>query len=365
MSGSILLRMFGGAKESSFDAGIGKPPAGARPDTRPDASAGADALLMDAISEFLIGQSLPVTPANLTMAHAIFSGEDSALARKLLERQTARLPVTQDWLDQNRAVDGIEKRVKRIVGKLESSLETFAQTTRNAHDAAESYTTRIAEHASGIAGENDPAATEQSLQDVLREIIAQGSTFAAAMKQSQAETQSLRAELEKARHDADVDHLTGLPNRRAFETLLDRQFREARANLEHLCVAFCDIDHFKRVNDTHGHDTGDRVIRAIGEALARITDDNCHVARQGGEEFVMLFRGKTQQEAFEKLDAVRENFGNRHFVNRSNEEPIGQITFSGGVADVFAYPNPRDALKAADEALYRAKQGGRNRIEMA
>lgn len=361
MSGSILLRMFGGAKDSSSDAGSGTPPA----DARPDASAGADALLMDAISEFLIGQSLPVTPANLTMAHAIFTGEDSSLARKLLERQTARLPVTQDWLDQNRSVDRIEKSVKRIVGKLESSLENFAQTTRNAHDAAESYTTRIAEHASEIAGQAEPSGTEESLQDVLREIIAQGSAFAAAMKQSQAETQSLRAELEKARHDADVDHLTGLPNRRAFETLLDRQFREARANPEHLCVAFCDIDHFKRVNDTHGHDTGDRVIRAIGEALARITDDNCHVARQGGEEFVMLFRGKTQQEAFEKLDAVRENFGDRHFVNRSNEEPIGRITFSGGVADVFAYPNPRDALKAADQALYRAKQGGRNRIEMA
>ncbi|OZA19520.1 MAG: hypothetical protein B7X90_08565 [Novosphingobium sp. 17-62-19] len=88
-------------------------------------------------------------------------------------------------------------------------------------------------------------------------------------------------------------------------------------------------------------------------------------ARQGGEEFVMLFRGKTLQEAFDKLDAVRENFGVRHFINRSTEEPMGQITFSGGIADVFAYASPRDALKAADEALYRAKEEGRNRIMLA
>jgi diguanylate cyclase len=79
----------------------------------------------------------------------------------------------------------------------------------------------------------------------------------------------------------------------------------------------------------------------------------------------MLFRGKTTQEAWEKLDAVRENFGSRQFVNRANDNPIGRITFSGGIADVFAHKNPRDALKAADEALYEAKSGGRNQIVLS
>lgn len=101
------------------------------------------------------------------------------------------------------------------------------------------------------------------------------------------------------------------------------------------------------------------------ELLQQISNDNCHVARHGGEEFVVLFRGKTQQEAWERLDAMRVNFGERRFVNRSNEKPIGHITFSGGIADVFAHSNPRSALRAADQALYRAKQEGRNRILMA
>ena len=196
-------------------------------------------------------------------------------------------------------------------------------------------------------------------------MVSRTEIFAAEMKRSEDEAQALRRELDKARHDAEIDHLTGLPNRRAFEAALDRHYREARQEADHLCVAFCDIDHFKRVNDTHGHDTGDRVIKAIGEALARISDDTCHVARHGGEEFVMLFRGKTTQEAWEKLDAVRENFGSRQFVNRANDNPIGKITFSGGIADVFAHKNPRDALKAADEALYEAKSGGRNQIVLS
>src|SRR3546814_16509901 len=87
---------------------------------------------------------------------------------------------------------------------------------------------------------------------------------------------------------SDLDYLTGLPNRRAFELLLDRHHKEARAALEPLSVAFCDIDEFKKVNDLHGHEAGDRVIKAIADTLARISNDHCHVARHGGEEFVML-----------------------------------------------------------------------------
>ncbi|WP_370521597.1 GGDEF domain-containing protein [Novosphingobium sp. ERN07] len=358
--GSRFFRLFGSGKDT--DAGR---------DVTPTAVPGAasanaaHAILMQDISDFLLGNGLAVTANNLLAAHAAFSGEDAALARKIVDRRSAGLPITQEWLDQNRAADGLQESVKKIVGALETSLETFTQTTRSAHAAAENYNSQIAQQVSAVPDSADPTAMVAALEGIAQEMIARGNEFAAEMKRSEAETESLRKELEKARHDADVDHLTGLPNRRAFEGLLDRHFREARQEAENLCVAFCDIDHFKRVNDTHGHDTGDRVIRAIGEALARITNDNCHVARQGGEEFVMLFRGKTPQEAWDKLDAVRENFGARNFVNRSTEEPIGQITFSGGIADVFAYANPRDALKAADEALYRAKEEGRNRIMLA
>lgn len=362
MVGSRLLRIFGGNGEGDQNDVSG---AGMQAAAQSAPSASANHLLMQEISEFLLGNGLSVTATNLTTAHALFAGEDAALARKLMERRNSGLAITQEWLDQNRTADSIENSVKRMVGKLESSLESFTQTTQTAQDAAESYTSQIAEQVSGLSEISDTEQVVGALEVLTREMIARGAEFASAMKRSQEETQTLRAELAKARHDADVDHLTGLPNRRAFEALLDRHYREARAEPDHLCVAFCDIDRFKLVNDTHGHDTGDRVIRAIGETLARLTNDNCHVARQGGEEFVMLFRGLTPQQAFEKLDAVRENFGERRFVNRANEEPIGRITFSGGIADVFGYANPRDALKAADEALYRAKEGGRNRIELA
>ena len=127
-------------------------------------------------------------------------------------------------------------------------------------------------------------------------------------------------------------------------------------------MAFCDIDRFKLVNDTHGHDTGDRVIQSVAEVLARISNENCHVARHGGEEFVLLFRGLTVAQSAAILDQAREGLAQRNFINRATDQPIGQVTFSGGIADVFDFPDTREALRAADKALYRAKNEGRNRI---
>jgi diguanylate cyclase len=99
--------------------------------------------------------------------------------------------------------------------------------------------------------------------------------------------------------------------------------------------------------------------------LAKSSNDNCHVSRHGGEEFVLLFRGLTPSEAKARLDAAREELGGRRLHNRDTNQPFGQITFSAGIANVFAHPDPREALKAADEALFRAKQNGRNQVLVA
>jgi diguanylate cyclase len=161
------------------------------------------------------------------------------------------------------------------------------------------------------------------------------------------------------------DHLTGLPNRRCFESRLREEHKLALADGEPLSVAFCDIDHFKIINDSHGHDAGDRVLKFVAGLLARISGDKCHVARHGGEEFVMLFRGITVSEAARIVDEARMDMAERHLVDRQTGERMQQVTFSGGVADIFAYAEPGEALKAADRALYLAKEHGRNRVYIA
>lgn len=325
--------------------------------------------LLRRIQEFFLDHKLEVTPANLLAAHSAFSGASRRLARKLDLRRADGQPVTQAWLDEVLADDADEPDLREetsaMLLKLDKGLKTFSQTTATARNMTGEYQSALEAQASTLSQSDATGQMIASLAEMTRAMIERTRAMEEGMRKSEEEAAGLRKSLERAQRDAQIDHLTGLPNRRAFEGVLEREYREAAAQIDPLSVAFCYIDHFKKINDTHGHETGDRVIQAIGQVLQRISNERCHVARHGGEEFVMLFRGMSPREALTLLDNAREQLSSRHFVNRKTDEPIGGITFSGGVADVFAFSDPRAALEAADAALYRAKSNGRNQICLA
>jgi diguanylate cyclase len=175
----------------------------------------------------------------------------------------------------------------------------------------------------------------------------------------------LRGSLAEARRIADSDALTGLANRRAFEARLRRAVVQARETGKPLSIAFCDIDHFKQINDTHGHDVGDRILKFVAQRLSSASGNNCFVARHGGEEFVMLFEGVPAEQAARIVDNVRADLEERRLVAKQSGEPIGKVSFSAGVAPLGEGDTGRAMLRAADQALYRAKGAGRNRVELA
>ena len=324
--------------------------------------------LASAIMSILLVNDLDITPANLTLAYAAFTGGDPALARQIAARAESAEGITQPWLDELAHADTMrpdQADLDRLVARLEKGLEEFNSHMRNARTAASDYGTELERHVVDLEDVEKTGQLVTSLAGLARAMLTRTRKAEHEMRRSEEEAKALRESLARARRDADIDHLTGLPNRRAFEALLKRYYEEAQATGEPLSIAFCDIDEFKRINDRHGHEAGDRVIKAIADTLAHISDDHCHVARHGGEEFVMLFRGLTPAEAAQRLDEAREELAGRRLINRKTDEPFGQITFSGGVADAVGYDEARNALKAADEALYRAKQNGRNRIELA
>jgi len=330
----------------------------------PTAMDRASERLIGEIADFLVSCRLSTTAHNLMIAHSAFSGEDPQLAREIGRLRLLGEPVTQKWLDAQIRSDDRETAIRTLIAQLSDSLDRFAATAMKARSNSADCSALLSERVDTAQAlpESLSAADVLAMAQV---VLDHSRKLESDIRVSEEETRNLRQRLARAQRDAEIDHLTGLPNRRAFEAVFDRHYRDAQADIDHLCVAFCDIDHFKRVNDNHGHETGDRVIRAVAETLSRLSDQQCHVARHGGEEFVLLFRGLSKHEARDKLDALRETFAQRRFVNRQTDDPIGRITFSGGVADVFAYANPRDALRAADEALYLAKEQGRNAVMAA
>ncbi|MBB6425059.1 GGDEF domain-containing protein [Sphingopyxis sp. JAI128] len=324
--------------------------------------------LVGTIMAFLVDNDLDVSPANLLLAHAAFSGTNPHLARQISTRSQSPGGINQQWLDELADQDrGQPDRadLDRLIARLETNLDSFHANTKEARCVTSDYGSELEQHVVDLEQLRKTGRIVSSLADLAKVMLDRTRKAEDDMRKSEDEAKALRRSLARAKRDAEVDFLTGLPNRRAFELLLDKYYHEARAACEPLSVAFCDIDEFKKINDVHGHEAGDRVIKAIADTLARISNDHCHVARHGGEEFVMLFRDATPGQAALRLDEAREALADRRLINRKTDEPFGQITFSGGVADVFGYGDTRGALKAADDALYKAKAAGRNRVEIA
>ncbi len=324
--------------------------------------------VLDDICRFLHSHQLPVTPETLGIAHDIATGANPALARTVGERVASGAPVSLEWLEEVLHIDeedGGAGQIHTLVRKLERAISEFATTASAAHSATSGYNEVLAEQVDALNGGICANLTDTAicaLASVAREMLRRTRDIERAMDRSERETQALQQSLQDARREAEIDHLTGLPNRRAFEAVFREELDAATQACEPLCVAFCDIDRFKRINDTHGHEAGDRVLRIVAQSLAALSGDKCHVARHGGEEFVVLLRGVDLERACAVLDEARETMAARRLVNKATNTPFGRISFSAGVANVHAYANRREALRAADEALFRAKLAGRNRV---
>jgi diguanylate cyclase (GGDEF)-like protein len=158
------------------------------------------------------------------------------------------------------------------------------------------------------------------------------------------------------------DSLTGLYNHVKTKTLLQQAILMAERQKSTVSYAMLDIDHFKRVNDTYGHSVGDKVIRALARFLKQQVRRADVVGRYGGEEFVVVFFDCTPQDAYQKLDDMREAFS---AVQHSYEGGSFAVTFSAGIANFPAYSSMAELVVAADEALYAAKRAGRNQVTRA
>jgi diguanylate cyclase (GGDEF)-like protein len=158
---------------------------------------------------------------------------------------------------------------------------------------------------------------------------------------------------------ATTDPLTGLPNRRSFAAVFDRRYRSAERYRKPLSLIMCDLDFFKKVNDTYGHDIGDEVLRGFAQVLRECMRDLDTCARLGGEEFVVLCEETDAEGARLVAERVRTVLAKREFAAAGT---TFHVTCSLGIATFPAHAADPDALaKAADEAVYAAKKGGRNR----
>jgi len=319
--------------------------------------------LYSLIGRFLEDHGLWPTPDNFALVYALVADGGSEAAHAVRAATADGIRLTQKEADRIKTEIGLPVGPAVRMGvdpalfaAATQEVERFAAIVEAQRADAQSYRADLAAGAdrleAGEAGEGGVAA----LVAITRAMAKRTKAVEQQLTAARDETRQLRAKLAEAGEEARSDPLTGLPNRRAFEEKL----KELDKGQAVLSIGICDIDHFKRVNDTYGHAVGDRVIRAVAHTLR----DNCAghmVARIGGEEFVVLFPGLEPEAAGRILDEARDILSARQFKLRETDQPLGKVTFSGGVARA-RHADGTPALQRADALLYAAKKDGRDRV---
>ncbi len=173
---------------------------------------------------------------------------------------------------------------------------------------------------------------------------------------------ALQTQLAEAQKQAELDPLTEIANRRGFDRAIKEWSLLAAKSKQPYSVAMIDIDDFKKINDTYGHQVGDRVLLCLAQRLVEDTADNQFVARVGGEEFAILFRATTLESAVERMTAMLKRVAALEYVFKvDGVEQRLRFTCSAGVTEVNTGEGVDDTVKRADRALYEAKRAGKNR----
>lgn len=306
-----------------------------------------------------------VTAGAIEELAQLISSERSTLrgeklaAEKLLEQVTTRLDEMAGYLTR-------ESQSRQAAALSGQQLDTELRGEMQAIDDSVSAATSV-----------------QSLQDQVRkrleligghlrsyqdreaqrrtEYEADASRMRARIEELEKGTRALKRSAEEGQQLALTDALTALPNRLAYEQRLQQLFAVSGDHPQITLVVW-DIDHFKRINDTYGHQIGDKVLRIVAQLLTRQTRPNDFIARIGGEEFVMLLDGAGRDDALRRVDQLRRLVESVGFVARGARV---SVTISCGLTALASEDTPETLFERADRALYEAKNKGRNRCEFS
>ncbi|TCP35619.1 sensor domain-containing diguanylate cyclase [Sphingomonas sp. BK235] len=328
--------------------------------------------LFTRVGAFLSAHRLSPDPAHYAFAYEVIACPDGLIARRVAELTDGGVRLTARDIEQlgGAAIGGARPALpadgemaadaathEAMIERMLHQLDGFGDTVRIAHAEANDFGRDLARSAAQMRDVGADAGVEE-ISRLTAAMIERVQHAEAKLESTRRETEELRAALDEARGSARTDPLTELPNRRAFDEAFAALAPGAR-----VAVAMCDIDHFKRINDSFGHPVGDRVIRTVARTLAE--EGGCLVARYGGEEFAMLFEDVSIDEAVARIDRVRGHIGARRLRVRETGEPIGTVSFSAGITVGLAREGRAALVARADAALYGAKEQGRARTVAA
>jgi len=260
------------------------------------------------------------------------------------------------WLPR-RSRSAVRERIEaqRLRGLLDW-LSQMAETISDDMDRHQARIAQISRQLGDLDAESQTQLSELVIQ-LVNDVVQSNEGLKDELVTAQLQLRQQRAEMQSHQEDALTDKLTRLPNRRAFDDDLQRRFASWQRSGIAISLLLIDIDHFKRLNDTHGHLCGDKVLQQVSGTLRAALRAADIVARYGGEEFAAILPGAAGPEAMTAASHVLQAVSQSRYQFEGIELPV---TVSIGVATALTDRAPADLIKRADEALYAAKNGGRN-----
>jgi diguanylate cyclase len=255
-----------------------------------------------------------------------------------------------------------QERLKATLALFVDRLADFAATTGEYHD-------RIGVYADKISQASDITQLSEVLDGVMQEtrtvqLAAQRSRdelneMRTRVQEAEQEVARLQEELAQTSEMVRHDTLTGALNRKGMDEAVEREVGRARRRNASTCMAMLDIDNFKKLNDTYGHDTGDQALVHLAQVVRETLRPHDTLARYGGEEFVIILADTRLDDGVAAMVRIQRELTRKFFMH-NNEKLL--ITFSCGVAELGAEEQPTEAIKRADQAMYLAKRAGKNRV---
>jgi diguanylate cyclase len=262
-----------------------------------------------------------------------------------------------------------DESLDRIRDEMQQAMSAVQRQARDTSGYARDYGAKLGAFSAELAAGADASTLQPKVTDVMAGTERMKQSVEELKQQvdaSQHEVERLRLALDRARGEALVDPLTGVLNRKGFEERLQKMLaKEPPQGTSHVLVML-DIDHFKKVNDTHGHLIGDRVIQGLGEILRAVVKSPIGAAaRYGGEEFAILLPQTRLADSHRLTEAVRARTKALKIRNRQTQEVLVTVTISGGLASWQPGEDADTLIARADAALYESKKAGRDRITLA
>lgn len=258
-----------------------------------------------------------------------------------------------------------DERVEKAETQLTAQLKALSSALTAAGGEVTAYGRALDETGARLPLAKSAADLKRLIEDTARATAlmeARNKALETQVDASSRKLDEMRTQMEAVRQQAMVDALTGLANRRAFDESLAGAVKDAQESHKPLCVLMCDIDRFKKFNDTWGHATGDQVLRLVASVLKANVKGRDIAARYGGEELSVILPQTTLADAVTVAEQIRASIAAKTIVKKSTAESLGQVTISIGVGQYLPGEGGDELLSRADTHLYAAKNEGRNRV---